>query len=68
MRTYTHLLTNTLIHHNGDLSGDVIIRDRHGREVEIPGAAMLEFVAHYVRRERISKLEQATTDEILGLK
>ncbi len=53
--------------YNSDLSGDVEVEDYSGARVRIPGRALLEFVARYVAQERISELEQASVEEILGL-
>jgi hypothetical protein len=56
--------------HNSDLSGDVSIRTGNPEgevaELEIPGAALVQFVADYVRRQRISEVEQ-TTDSSVAL-
>ena len=67
MHTFTH--GNTTFHYNSDLSGDVhIIHKRSGREdAYIPGEALLAFIAEYVRRQRISTLEEAGDAEVLGL-
>lgn len=58
----------TFIHHNSDLSGDVIIHPK-GKEksFEVDGYVLLEFIADYVSRQQISKLEQSSPEEILGL-
>src|SRR3989338_8314064 len=60
------------IKHNSDLSGLVIITcvDSVGEkagEIKVPGEALVEFVAEYVRGVRISALEQVSTAEVLGL-
>lgn len=55
------------VNYNSDLSGDVILRNKHGQELEISGEFLLEFIAGYVANQRISKLESATTKEILGI-
>lgn len=57
-------------HFNSDLSGDVILEDHRGLGIEsirVPGEFVLAFVAEYVRREKITRLEGAGTDELLGL-
>lgn len=54
---------------NSDLSGDVTI-SRQGdesRELKVPGKHLLQFVANYVRWQKIAVIEQAEDDEILGL-
>lgn len=58
--------------YSSDLSGDVIIRKLNETgeiesEIEVPGDALIDFVAAYVRGRRIAKLEQMGADEILEL-
>lgn len=58
------------IHHNSDLSGKAIITiPSHGtsKTIEVLAEDLLDFIAEFVRGERISKLEQASTKEILGI-
>lgn len=60
------------IHYNSDLSGNVKISTVDhvvGAQVyvEIPGQVLVEFVAEYVRRAKISALESASDEELLGL-
>lgn len=55
------------IHYNSDLSGEATLVTNHVRD-EIDPKDLLDFVAHYIRTERISELEQADTLKILGLK
>ena len=62
----------TRIHYNSDLSGRVTIvqQGQDGkpiREVEIPGADLLAFVAHHVRNNKITALHKQTNEAILGL-
>lgn len=54
------------IHHNGDYSGDAIIRLGES-ETEIPCEALLAFAAEAVRSARIEKAEQASWQELLGV-
>ena len=64
----------TKIMYNPDLS-EVIVRvpyeaiekDAWGRTVRIDGPDLLAFVADYVRRERVSALEDMDAEEILGV-
>ena len=65
------------ISYNSDLSGSVLFTTDtwvrcdatgHRVEVHVPGQVLLDFVAEHIRQERIAKLEQMTTDELLGLK
>ena len=54
--------------HDSDLSGDVTVRNEYTQnEVEVSGDALLAFVADYVRRERIARLEDCGDHELLGL-
>ena len=62
----------TVFFHNGDFSGEVIVRvpeskNEDQQEVEVPFEDLKEFVAKYICSEKISKLEDAEPDEILGL-
>lgn len=52
---------------NSDASGDCIITDADGRVMRVPCEALKRLVARWVRDARISALEAATTDEILGM-
>ena len=57
------------IHHNNDISGEVHICDKNSdKELVIDAHDILDFVADYVRSERIGMLEQMSTDSILHLK
>jgi len=57
------------IHYNSDMSGEVHICDKNSNmEIEIEAQDILDFVADYVRVERIGMLEQMSTDSILHLK
>jgi hypothetical protein len=55
--------------HNSDMSGVLEIVNSSGTVFKIgPAQVVLDFVAQYIAGEKIAKLEQATTAEILGLK
>ena len=57
------------IHHNSDMSGEVHICDKNsGKELVIDAQDILDFVADYVRTQRIGMLEQMSTENILDLK
>jgi len=56
----------TVFIHNGDYSGGVIIK-HEGKEIEIPFDDITEFVALYVQNEKITKLENSSVNEILGI-
>lgn len=66
---HTHKTPQATFLFNSDLSGDVIIRREDGEDGEaaVPGVALLSFVAQYIRRERISAMEEMSDREILGL-
>ena len=54
------------MHHNGDFSGDVHLVDKKsGRSFEAPFADLKLLVSEYVRTERVIRLENLKTDEIL---
>ena len=54
----------TVFNYNSDLSGDVIIQ--HGsKKIALPAAHLLEFVAEFVRREKISRMEVASDMQVL---
>jgi len=55
-----------VIHHNSDMSGSIDIIQRDTNEaVKISGEDILEFVADFIRSEKISKLEQSNWKDIL---
>lgn len=57
------------IHYNSDMSGEVHICDKAtDKELKVEAQDILDFVAEYVRTERIGILEQMSTDSILHLK
>jgi hypothetical protein len=55
---------------NGDMSGDVTIYRNENDVLDfmVPGKDLIEFIADYVRREKITELENATIAQILGLR
>lgn len=53
--------------HNGDYSGETIIRTESD-EITIDTQDIFNFVADYIRSEKIGKLESMSSDEIFGLK
>lgn len=64
---------NVRMHYNSDLSGNVEIQRLYADgsvadACSVPGWALLDLVAQVVIDERIAKLEQAETEEILGVK
>lgn len=64
MISHVHEESNVRFFHNGDFSGDVIIK--HGEtEVFVPYAALLSLVAEQIRQERISEIEQADTETLV---
>ena len=52
------------IHHNSDMSGQVII-STPGAKIEVSGEDLLEFVAVFIRGEKINSLEQKPWQEFL---
>ena len=67
MRTFNG--NSCIIHYNSDLSGDVeIVTGINGdRKVSVSGKDLLDFVANHVRDKMISQLENASTEDILGI-
>ncbi|MEK7562033.1 MAG: hypothetical protein AAB541_04190 [Patescibacteria group bacterium] len=58
--------------HNSDLSGDVTIVSKSAEgivngELDVPGEAIVEFVAEYVKKQRISQIEDAEPTEVFGI-
>ena len=61
---HTHKHKDTSFVYNSDLSGNVrIVHD--GKELDVPGEALIAFVAEHARRQRISQIENASDFEIL---
>lgn len=61
---------STVFHHNGDYSGDVdIVRGNYRGEnrVQVPFWQIKRLVEEYVRAEKMRRIENATSDELLGL-
>lgn len=57
------------IHYNSDMSGEVHICDKiTDKELKVEAQDILDFVAEYVRSQRIGTLEQMSTENILCLK
>lgn len=56
---------DTLFHHNGDFSGNVIIENDDDR-IEIPFVDILELVGRYYRDKKFSEIEQMTGTEYLN--
>ena len=57
------------IHYNSDMSGEVHICDKKSdKELVVDAQDILDFVADYIRLERIGMLEQMSTESILHLK
>lgn len=58
----------TRIHYNSDMSGNIIIQHKdYELELSVLGEDILDFVAEYVRSQKISKLEQMDSKKLLGL-
>ena len=69
---HTFVGKKTRIHYNSDMSGDCIIMNEETKEsVKVSCEDILDFVADYVRFQKIykleQKLEQMKTKDILGL-
>lgn len=54
--SHTYVHDKTVFICNSDLSGEITVQNEHG-EFEIDGNDVLEFVGEFIRRERISAIE-----------
>ena len=63
---YTFNGKSCTIFQNGDMSGKLIIT-KDNVEIKIDSQDILDLVAEYIRQEKISKLEQMETNELLNL-
>lgn len=60
--------SKTRIHFNSDMSGDCeIIEKESGNSVKVPCEDILDFVADYVRGQKIGNLEQMGSKDIFGI-
>ncbi len=66
-----HTKAKYRLHYDGDASGDVILQvTRSGGDVaqfQVPFAALMQLIADVIRERRISSLEAAEPEELLGL-
>lgn len=68
MNMHTFNGKKTRVRYNNDMSGNIIIQHKdYELELSVLGEDILDFVAEYVRSQKISKLEQMDSKEILGL-
>lgn len=59
---------NTRIHFNSDMSGDCeIIEKESGNSVKVPCGDIFDFIADYVRGQKIGDLEQMSSKDIFGI-
>ena len=50
------------------MSGEIYIRDKNSdKELKVESHDILDFVANYIRNQKISKLEDMTTEEIFNI-
>jgi len=63
----TFLANGAIFHYNSDLSGGVTIIVK-GKDFTVNGEDLLDFIAYFVRNEKVTQLEQADTLTIFGLK
>lgn len=62
----TMKVNKTVFIHNGDLSGDVEIRNENG-SLKVNGDDIVGFVLEYIRDEKIKKLESLDYDELKSM-
>lgn len=76
MHTFTAKHGTKILYNNDYLGSIKIVVDTKAVEksadpekvwLNIPCEDILEFVAHYIRQQRITKIEQAPVDQILGV-
>lgn len=53
--------------YHSDLSGNVLVHVGSVETAIVPGIALLEFIAEYVRSEKTTELEEASPRAVLGL-
>lgn len=59
---------NCRFFYNSDMSGEIYIRDKNSdKELKVESHDILDFVANYIRNQKISKLEDMTTKEIFNI-
>ena len=64
--SHTTEVEDTIFHHGGGFDGVIEIQ-RSGTSILVPFDHLKYLVAEYVRREKISRLENAHDEEILGV-
>lgn len=70
--TYIDKTTRVNFHHHGDFSGEVLIQytdlsEAKEKELELPFEALKFVVAEYIRSKEISRLEDESTNDLLGI-
>ncbi len=57
------------IHYDADVKTGkcVIINKETGQEIRVLGSDLLDFVAEYIREQKIIKIENTGTTDILGI-
>jgi hypothetical protein len=63
--TFTH--GNVTLTYEGDFGGEVDVYNTRER-MSVPAAALIAFVAEFVRQKKMLQLESATQRELFGLK
>lgn len=63
---HSNNINGTNFHYNSDMSGSVIIQTGEG-ELEVSGSDLMEFVLDRLRDEKISRLEDMSTEELKAL-
>lgn len=55
-----------VFNYNSDLSGEfIIVNNNDSAIISLPGETILDFMATYIKREKINRLEKASSKEIL---
>lgn len=64
---HTTAIGHVTFYHNGDFSGDVEIVTKSDGLVRVPYEVLKAFIAESIRTQKITQIEQASDDDLLGL-
>ena len=56
----------TRIHYNSDMSGECIICNKNEESVEVSCEDIIDFIAEYIRGQKIRELEQMDSKDVLN--
>lgn len=64
---HTTAIGNVTFYHNGDFSGYIEIVTKSDGLVRVPYEVLKAFIAESIRTQKITQIEQASDDDLLGL-